>query len=64
MAFPRSRLYVGCMVAALASGSHAQTPSNNATIPSENALETWLSSGDPRLEAWERTTLSLHMTKT
>ncbi len=50
--FPRSWLYVGWMVAALACGSHAQTPSNNATIPSESTLETWLSSGDPRLEAW------------
>lgn len=39
-------------MAILAVGSQAQTPSKNDPIPSENTLETWVRSGDPRLEAW------------
>jgi hypothetical protein len=45
-------LFVGCVVAAFGFGSQAQTPSRNTPIPSESTLETWLGSGDPRLEAW------------
>lgn len=45
-------LCVGFVVAALACDGHAQTPSKNDPIPSENTLESWLQSGDPRLEAW------------
>jgi len=45
-------LCVGWAVAALACGSHAQKPANSDPIPTENILKTWLSSGDPRLEAW------------
>lgn len=45
-------LCVGCAIAALAFNTQAQSPSKSDPIPSENTLETWLSSGDPRLEAW------------
>ncbi len=43
---------VGFVIAVFALACQAQAPSKNDPIPSESTLETWLRSGDPRLEAW------------
>jgi len=42
----------GCVIAALAIGIQAQEPRSDGSIPSEEILQNWLRSGDPRLEAW------------
>src|SRR5271170_2708904 len=49
--FPRL-LCIGCLAVILAAYSPAQVPSAPAGLPSENALDSWLLSGDPRLVAW------------
>jgi hypothetical protein len=49
--FPRL-LGIGCLAVTLAAHSPAQVPSTPAGVPSENALDSWLLSGDPRLVAW------------
>lgn len=43
---------IGCVVTALGTGPQAQEPSENGPVPSEDTLQNWLRSGDPRLEAW------------
>ena len=45
-------LCVGCLAATLVARASAQTPSATNSLPSENTMESWLSSEDPRLVAW------------
>src|SRR6185312_1313426 len=45
-------LLLGCIASSLAFAARAQSPTADTPIPSENTLDNWLRSGDPRLEAW------------
>ncbi|MGB6545115.1 MAG: hypothetical protein WBE97_05770 [Candidatus Acidiferrales bacterium] len=45
-------LCTGCFAAAFTPSIPAQTPPGNGALPTENIMQSWLQSGNPRLEAW------------
>jgi hypothetical protein len=45
-------LCVGCLAVTFVARASAQAPSARNPLPSETAMESWLSSEDPRLVAW------------
>jgi len=52
MSFLQRWLCVACLAAMAIPASAAQTPGESQELPSQDTLESWLLSGDPRLEAW------------